>query len=55
MFYPETETVNGEIYRVRYIGSEAFLGCVNLTSVTLSNNIVNIGYRSFASVLFWKS
>ena len=45
---PETETVNGEIYRVRYIGSEAFLGCVNLTSVTLSSNIVNIGYRSFA-------
>lgn len=45
---PETETVNGEIYRVRYIGSEAFLSCVNLTSVTLSNNIVNIGYHSFA-------
>ena len=45
---PETETINGETYRVRYIGSEAFFGCVNLTSVTLSSNIVNIGYHSFA-------
>ena len=45
---PETETINGESYRVRYIGSEAFFGCVNLTSVTLPNTIVNIGYHSFA-------
>ena len=45
---PETETINGETYRVRYIGSEAFYGCINLTSVTLPNNIVNIGYHSFA-------
>ena len=48
VFIPETETINGETYRVRYIGSEAFLGCVNLTSVILSSNIVNIGYHSFA-------
>lgn len=45
---PETETINDVAYRVRYIGSEAFYGCVNLTSVTLSSNIVNIGYHSFA-------
>ena len=45
---PETETINGETYRVRYIGSEAFYACTNLTSVTLCNNIVNIGYHSFA-------
>ena len=45
---PETETINGETYRVRYIGSEAFYGCVNLTSVTLPNTIVNIGFHSFA-------
>jgi hypothetical protein len=45
---PETETINDEIYRVRYIGSEAFYGCVNLTSVTLPNTIVNIGFHSFA-------
>ena len=46
---PETETINGESYRVRYIGSEAFYGCVNLTSVTLPSTIVNIGYHSFAN------
>ena len=45
---PEAETINGETYRVTYIGSEAFYGCVNLTSVTLPNTIVNIGYHSFA-------
>jgi len=45
---PETETINGESYRVRYIGSEAFFGCINLTSVTLPSTIVNIGYHSFA-------
>jgi len=45
---PETETINGESYRVRYIGSEAFYACMNLTSVTLPNTIVNIGYHSFA-------
>lgn len=45
---PDAETINGETYRVRYIGSEAFYGCFNLTSVTLPNTIVNIGYHSFA-------
>ena len=45
---PETETINGESYRVRYIGSEAFFGCIDLTSVTLPSTIVNIGYHSFA-------
>ena len=45
---PETETINGETYRVRYIGSEAFYGCMNLTSVTLPSTIVNIGYHSFS-------
>ena len=46
---PESETINGESYRVTYIGSEAFYGCMNLTSVTLPNSIVNIGYHSFAN------
>jgi hypothetical protein len=45
---PESETINGESYRVTYIGSEAFYGCENLTSVTLPNTIVNIGFHSFA-------
>ena len=45
---PESETINGESYRVTYIGSEAFFGCLNLTSVTLPNTIVNIGFHSFA-------
>ena len=45
---PAMETINGESYRVTYIGSEAFYGCVNLTSVTLPVNIVNIGYHAFA-------
>ena len=45
---PATETVNGATYRVTYIGSEAFYGCSNLTSVTLPVNIVNIGYHAFA-------
>ncbi len=45
---PESEIINGQSYRVTYIGSEAFYGCINLTSVTLPNSIVNIGYHSFA-------
>ena len=45
---PDIETINGETYRVRYIGSEAFYGCANLTSITLPHTIVNIGYHSFA-------
>ena len=45
---PEQETINGETYRVLYIGSEAFYGCINLTSVTMPNTIVNIGFHSFA-------
>ena len=45
---PESETINGETFRVTYIGSEAFYGCVDLTSVTLPNTIVNIGFHSFA-------
>jgi hypothetical protein len=45
---PETETINGETYRVKYIASEAFYGCQYLTSVTLPNTIVNIGFHSFA-------
>ena len=49
MVVPESETINGETYRVTYIGSEAFLGCVNLTSVTLPNTIVNIGFHAFAN------
>ncbi len=46
---PETETINGEPYRVKYIASEAFYGCLNLTSITLPNTIVNIGFHSFAN------
>ena len=45
---PETESINGETYNVKYIASEAFYGCLNLTSVTLPNTIVNIGFHSFA-------
>lgn len=45
---PETETINGQPYNVKYIASEAFYGCLNLTSVTLPNTIVNIGFHSFA-------
>ena len=45
---PETEIINGETLRVRYIGSEAFYGCVDLTSITLPSTIVNIGFHSFA-------
>ena len=45
---PATENINGATYRVTYIGSEAFLGCINLTSITLPVNIVNIGFHAFA-------
>ena len=37
---PETETINGESYRVRYIGSEAFYGCINLTDINDHVHIV---------------
>lgn len=32
---------------VKYICDEAFWGCVNMESATLSNNLVSIGYRAF--------
>lgn len=37
---PETETINGESYRVRYIGSEAFYGCINLADINDHVHIV---------------
>ena len=47
---PESEIINGESLPVRYIGSEAFYGCINLTSVTLPSTIaVPLGTQTVIS------
>ena len=44
---PETVTYNGTTYRVTGIGSEAFMWCSGLTSVTIPNSVTSIGLLAF--------
>lgn len=44
---PETIEYGGSSYSVTRIGSNAFKGCDNLLSVSISNNVINIDYSAF--------
>ena len=44
---PDSITHNGINYPVTSIGPNAFLGSIDLTSVTISNNVTSIGDRAF--------
>lgn len=44
---PSTINYNGMVYKVTSIGKYAFMNCINLTSVSIPNSIVNIEYCAF--------
>ena len=46
---PSTITYNGVAYDVKYIGESAFVGCGELTSVTIPNGVTTIGDWAFSS------
>ena len=48
MVIPESVTYEGKEYHVTGIGSEAFKGCNQLTSVTIPNSVTIIKYAAFA-------
>ena len=48
IFIPESVTYNGMAYSVTQIGSQAFLDCSGLTSVTIPNSVTSIGNDAFS-------
>ena len=46
---PETITVDNVVYNVTSIGREAFVGCYDLTSITIPNSVTSIGVGAFSS------
>lgn len=46
---PESINVDKEKYNVTNIGNAAFIGCIELTSVTIPNSIKSIGEGTFSS------
>lgn len=44
---PETVTYNGYNYTVTGIGDRAFIGCTELTSVTIPNTVTSISTNAF--------
>jgi sorbitol-specific phosphotransferase system component IIA len=47
---PATVTIDGDVYRVKAIGNNAFGNCWELSSITIANGIEEIGYRAFQDV-----
>jgi hypothetical protein len=47
VYIPATIDIEGRIFTVTAIGSYAFAGCVNLTSVTLPGSVTSIGSHAF--------
>ena len=45
---PESVSYNNKTYRVTGIGSNAFLGCTDLVSVTIPNSVTSIGDNAFS-------
>ena len=45
---PETITVDNVVYNVTSIGREAFVGCYDLTSITIPNSVTSIGVGAFS-------
>ena len=45
---PESVTYNGFTFPVTGISGQAFSGCSNLTSITISNSVTSIGYAAFS-------
>lgn len=48
---PSSITYDGTTYYVKAVDYEAFIGCVNMTSVTLSEGIISIGDYAFEGCL----
>ena len=44
---PSAVLYNGNTYTVTSIGDYAFCDCSSLTSITISENVVSVGYRAF--------